>query len=178
VITVFGSARVPPESQEYRAALETGRAVASHGFALCNGGFGGTMEASARGASEAGGHTIGVVTDIFPGRVPNPWIRETVMEHSLIDRMLTLIARGDAFVVLKGGTGTLLELAAVWEFINKGLLARKPIVTVGEFWDPVVHTLSTELAWEGLEQCTRYVSSAANGTQAVEMIRRQLESRE
>jgi hypothetical protein len=170
VITVFGSARTPPDSDEFQEAFETGRAIASHGFDLCNGGYGGAMEASARGAHEAGGHTIGIVADIFPGRVPNAWMREIILEHSLIDRMLGLISRGDAYLVLKGGTGTLLELAAVWEFVNKGLSPPKPILTVGSFWDPVVQTLAGELAWEGQGQCTTHVRMAASGPEAVRII--------
>jgi len=82
------------------------------------------MEASARGAKEAGGKTIGVTFNI-KGRAANSWIDEQIHVPALIDRMMKLVELGDAYVVLKGGTGTLLELAAVWEFINKGLLAEK-----------------------------------------------------
>jgi predicted Rossmann-fold nucleotide-binding protein len=116
------------------------------------------MQASAHGAKSVGGRTIGIVTEALGTRKPNGWIDETVLTKTLVDRLMQLISRGEAYVVLKGGTGTLLELAAVWEFMNKGLVREKPIVVVGDFWNNVIGTLQEELAWEGLENCTRYVT--------------------
>ena len=58
VITVFGSSRPEPGSPAYETAYQLGRAIAEAGWALCTGGYGGTMEASAKGAVEAGGHTV------------------------------------------------------------------------------------------------------------------------
>jgi len=133
VVTVFGSSRPAPNDPEYRQAYELGAALAHAGFAVCNGGFGGTMEASARGAREAGGHTIGVITTAFGKRSANRWIEEVIEQESLLARMMKLIELGDAYVVLKGGTGTLLELSAVWELMNKGLMSEKPICILGGF---------------------------------------------
>ena len=118
------------------------------------------MEASAKGAKEAGGVTIGVLTSSLMDRPANAWIDTVLHEQKLVDRMMKLVELGDAYVVLKGGTGTLLELAAVWEFMNKNIIGRKPILIVGDFWKGVVATLNEELAWEGLENCTRFVMGA------------------
>jgi hypothetical protein len=126
------------------------------------------MEASARGAREADGHTIGVITPVFGRRSANRWIEEVIVEDSLISRMLKLIELGDAYIILKGGTGTLLELAAVWEFINKGLMAERPIVVLGGFWNGVVGTLKEELAWEGRGDCTRYVMGASSVKECIQ----------
>jgi hypothetical protein len=60
IVTVFGSSAPQPLSPAYRDAYELGRGIAAAGWILCNGGYGGTMEAAAKGAVEAGGHTIGV----------------------------------------------------------------------------------------------------------------------
>ncbi len=167
VVTIFGSSRPKPGDVEYQLALDLGTALARAGYAVCNGGFAGTMEASARGAKEAGGTTIGVTfTDLGP-REHNRWIDEVVQESTLIRRAMKLVELGDAYVVLKGGTGTLMELAIVWEFINKGLMTEKPIVVVGPFWEGVVDTLNEELAWEGLERCTRYVARAATPEEVI-----------
>jgi uncharacterized protein (TIGR00725 family) len=171
VVTVFGSSRPLPGDGEYELAYGVGSALAKAGFTVCNGGYRGTMEASARGAKEAGGTTLGIVADSFAPRKPNDWIDAAVSKTSLIDRMMELIARGDAYVVLKGGTGTLLELAAVWELMNKTLLSERPIVLVGDFWSGVVKTLNDELAWEGLEKCTKYVFTAGNPAEAARFIR-------
>jgi uncharacterized protein (TIGR00725 family) len=170
VVTIFGSSRPIPGDAEYQVAYAIGRELAAAGFTVCNGGYKGTMEASARGAKEAGGSTLGIVAESFAPRTPNQWIDTAITKSSLIDRMLELIDRGDAYVVLKGGTGTLLELAAVWELMNKTLLAEKPIVIVGGFWSEVVHTLKDELAWEGLEKCTRYVLTASDPADAARIL--------
>ena len=156
IITIFGSSRPIEGDEEYELACEVGRQMALSGFTVCNGGFGGIMEASARGAKEAGGKTIGVTFNI-KSRSPNSWIDEHIHVPALIDRMMKLVELGDAYVVLKGGTGTLLELAAVWEYINKGLIPEKPIVMVGGFWNGVVKTLREELLWEGVGDCTKFI---------------------
>lgn len=174
VITIFGSSRPKPGEPEYLLAYDIGRELASAGFTVCNGGYGGIMEASARGAKSAGGKTVGILAGALGTRKPNEWIDIAVSKATLVDRLLELIARGDAHVVLKGGTGTLLELAAVWEFMNKGMMKQSPIVVVGDFWNGVVATLKEELAWEGLEDCTRYVTLAATPAECASLLKRQL----
>ncbi len=122
--------------------------MARHGIMLCNGGYGGTMEAAARGAKEHGGSTIGVTVEVFPNAT-NPWIDRELRQPDLFHRLMKLVELGEAYIVLKGGTGTLLELACVWELVNKKLIAEKPIVLVGLFWNAVVETLREELEREG-----------------------------
>jgi len=158
VVTVFGSSRTRQGEHDYEIAYNVGRELATAGFTVCNGGYGGTMEASARGAKDAGGDTIGVITKSFPGSTANRWIKTVIEENTLVDRLLKLVSLGDAYVVLRGGTGTLLELAAVWEFMNKNIIREKPIVVVGGFWNGVVKTLKEELAWEGVGDSGRFVT--------------------
>ena len=54
------------------------------------------------------------------------------------ERLFELIRLGDGFVACKGGTGTLVELAVVWEMLNKGVMQGKPFVVLGEFWSPII----------------------------------------
>ncbi len=174
VVTVFGSSKPKHGEEEYGIAYELGAALARAGFVVCNGGFGGSMEASARGSKEAGGSTIGVTFTALGPRRANAWIDQVIQEETLINRTMKLVELGDAYIILKGGTGTLLELAVVWEFINKGLMHEKPIVILGSFWQGVVNTLNDELAWEGLEKCTRYVRSAPSAGEAVRLLDQRL----
>jgi uncharacterized protein (TIGR00730 family) len=173
VITIFGSSRPREGDEEYHIAYEVGKQLSLAGFTICNGGFGGIMEASARGAKDAGGKAIGVTFDI-KGRTANQWIDENIYIPDLIGRMMKLVELGDAYVVLKGGTGTLLELAAVWEYINKGLLAQKPIVIVGEFWSGVVGTLSKEVLWEGAGDCTKFIQQVSSPEECADFLRGRL----
>jgi uncharacterized protein (TIGR00730 family) len=174
VVTIFGSSRPREGDPEYMLARDLGRALAAAGFTVCNGGYAGIMEASARGARETGGPTIGVTVASFLAPDANRWIQEREDRPTLIDRMMRLIERGDAYVVLKGGTGTLLELAAVWELMNKGLLPERPIIALGDFWEGVVTTLKEELDWEGREKCTKYVAVARDIDACVRLLTRRL----
>ena len=181
IVSLFGSSRPVAEDPEYALAREVGRELADAGFVVCNGGYGGVMEASARGAREAvsspldpGNRTIGVIARAFAGRSANRWIDRSITVDSMVDRLLKLISLGDAYVVLKGGTGTLLEFAAVWEFMNKKVMQQRPIVIVGSFWDGVVKTLADELTWEGLSECTSYVTVAGSPAECARVIRARL----
>ena len=147
-VTVFGSALPGEGSNAYAEAQRLGRLLAEAGYAVCNGGYGGLMEASARGAREAGGHTVGITCVIWP-RPANPYIVEEVRTQDFPGRLMTLIERGDAYIVLPGGTGTLAELALVWEMMNKGSLAktvggRKPLLVMAPYWQPVIDCLQQE----------------------------------
>lgn len=147
-VTIFGSARCLPSSEEYKRAYELGALLAREGYTICNGGYSGTMEASARGAREHGGSTIGVTVATF-GLTANEWIQREIRTKTLPERLLKLIELGDAYVVLRGGTGTLLELSAVWEFMNKGQMPTKPFV-LADFWQPLVNLVEAELKFEAV----------------------------
>ena len=157
VITIFGSSRPLPDSEDYQTAFDAGRSLARRGFTVCNGGYAGTMEAASKGAREAGGKTIGVTSTVF-SRTPNPWVDQEIRTATMVERLLKLVELGEGYVVLKGGTGTLLELAAVWEFINKGFQPQKPIVVVGTFWDAVIETMLGEQIWKGSGDCAEYIT--------------------
>jgi uncharacterized protein (TIGR00725 family) len=173
VVSIFGSSRPHEGEAEYSEALALGHALAEAGFVVCNGGYGGIMEASARGAKEAGGETIGVTVETFV-RSANRWIDREIRKPTLIERLAVLVDSADAYVVLKGGTGTLLELAYVWEFINKRFMAEKPIIALGHFWSGVVTTLKDELLWEGLGDCTKFIQEADSPQRCATMLKQKL----
>ncbi len=144
-ITIFGTARAKPGEPIYELAEKTGRLLAEAGFTIVNGGHGGTMLAAAKGAREAGGKTIGVTCSAFKGSTANKYIEREIVTKSLDERLDTLIKSGQGYVVLPGGTGTLLELAKVWELKNKGFIeADKPIILVGRFWRPLVSLIESD----------------------------------
>src|SRR6267142_4721227 len=138
VVTVFGSSRPREGDADYEEARILGRALAKHGFSICNGGYGGVMEAGSRGAKEAGGRTYGVTAEFFKTAKLNAWIDVEVRAKTWEERLFELIRRADAFVACKGGTGTLVELAVVWEMLNKTVMSAKPFAVLGEFWRPVL----------------------------------------
>jgi uncharacterized protein (TIGR00725 family) len=170
VVTIFGSAAPRPGEPEYLLAHDLGTALATAGFVVCNGGFGGTMEASARGAKEAGGKTIGITVPVFQ-QDANRFIDRVIPTHSLFDRLKILIDTGDAYVVLKGSTGTLLELAAVWELLNKRLMEEKPVVLLGDFWNNVVELLRDEATFRGTGKISTFIRTADTPDSCVKYLR-------
>jgi uncharacterized protein (TIGR00730 family) len=165
-ITIFGTANAEYGEPTYELAYETGKLLARAGFTIANGGYGGTMLAAAKGAAEAGGETIGVTCSAFKGSTANKYITREIVTKSLEERLDTLIKLGQAYVVLPGGTGTLLELAKVWELKNKGFIkADKPIILVGEFWKPLVDLIAADDP-----DSSRYIRQADGPEQVVELI--------
>lgn len=137
IVTVFGSSRPKEGDAEYAEARALGRFLAQRGFAVCSGGFGGVMEGVSRGAKEAGGKTYGVTAEFFK-RQANAWVDTEVRMKTWEERLFELIRLADGFAVCKGGTGTLVELAVVWEMLNKSVMTGKPIAVVGDFWQPIL----------------------------------------
>jgi hypothetical protein len=137
VITVFGSSRPRAGEADYEEARALGSALAARGFVVCSGGYAGVMEAVSRGAKEAGGHTTAVTARFFRNKL-NAWVDEDHGMETWQERLFELVRLGDGFVACKGGTGTLVELAVVWEMLNKSIIPCKPFVTLGNFWSPIL----------------------------------------
>ncbi len=146
IIAVFGGSRPPEHSQEYAEAYTMGRLLAQKGFIIMNGGYAGTMEASARGARENGGHSIGILSGEFAYLAANPYIDETMMSPDLFSRIREMQARADGFIVLKGSMGTLAELALVWNLAKIDAKHRKPIILLGDAWTQVLRVWREQLA--------------------------------
>ncbi len=148
VISIFGANDAAVGSQPYETARAVGRALAELGYTIANGGYGGTMAASARGAREGGGKTIGVTCDVWSSS-PNEYIDRVVRTDSYrsrLERLIELATSG--YVALPGATGTLVELALVWELACKDwsreATAARPIVCVGEFWQPLLKIITAQ----------------------------------
>jgi uncharacterized protein (TIGR00730 family) len=138
IITVFGSSRPREGEPDYEEARQLGYALAKCGFAVCTGAYGGVMAGVSRGAKEAGGKTYGVTADFFSAARINPWIDVEVRMVTWQERLFELIRLAHGFVACKGGTGTLVELAVVWEMLNKSVMTGKPLVALGQFWHPIL----------------------------------------
>jgi uncharacterized protein (TIGR00730 family) len=140
IIAVFGGSRAQPDSAEYAEAYAVGTLLARRGFVVMNGGYQGTMEASARGARENGGRVVGVLSGEFGWLSPNPYLDEITRSDDLFSRIREMHARADGFIVLKGSLGTLAELALVWNLARIDSKHRKPIILVGKGWAQVLRS--------------------------------------
>lgn len=176
IITVFGSSRPREGDAHYALARHLGSELASRGFAICSGGYGGVMEAVSRGAKDAGGSTIGIVSEFFASRA-NRWIDEVISVKSWQDRLFSLIETGSGYVACPGGTGTLVELSVVWEMLNKRVMHAKPFVTLGHFWEPIierVREVETGHSSQWGESSSRIIHNADGPGEAADYLARML----
>lgn len=147
-ITVFGSSKPVETDEQYKIAYELGSLLAKNRFDVCSGGFLGIMEAVSKGALENGAETTGIIVGHW-GSEANKFVTREIKCNTLFERINKLIEAGDGYVILQGGTGTLLELAAVWELSNKGLMDHKPIACHSSMWKEIVSVMSKQMKLEG-----------------------------
>lgn len=149
VITLFGASSgsgARPGTDVYEQAYRLGRLLAEAGFTLCNGGYGGTMEASAKGAREAGGSAIGVTNAVFDPAPANLYIDDERKAPDFLERLRRLFTLGDAYICLPGGVGTLTEFSLAWTLLQTRALPRRPFLCVGAPWRAVLDAYRAHLA--------------------------------
>jgi uncharacterized protein (TIGR00725 family) len=151
VVAIFGSSQTQQDASEWADAVRLGARLAQAGYGVVTGGYGGTMEAASKGASEAGGHVIGVTAPtLFPGRSEaNPYVAELIEADGLLDRINSIVTRSRGVIALPGSIGTATELFVAWNLnhISRrgGSNGHLPTAAVGRVWREVGRSL-VELA--------------------------------
>ena len=109
-MTIFGSARVAPIHPMYKSARESRQAAAKAGLATITGGGPGIMEAANRGASEAGGVSIGANIELPMEQGVNRWVNVPLNFRYFFVRKTMFVKYAEGFIIFPGGYGTLDEL--------------------------------------------------------------------
>lgn len=146
-VTVFGSSLPIEGDAEFETAYRLGSLLAQKGFSVCTGGYQGIMNAVSKGAYENQGEAIGILVD-FWNSTPSNYLTKKIECDTLFERIEKLMNAGDAYVILQGGTGTLLELAAVWEFMNKDLSPIKPAACHSSVWSEITSAMDKQMIKE------------------------------
>lgn len=133
--------------EEFSIAYNLGSLLAKNNFDVCTGGFQGIMNAVSKGAAENGAEAIGVTVNLWRAK-PSKYLTKNVECNTLFERIFKLVELGDAYVVLRGGTGTLLELSVVWEYMNKNMLEVRPIVCHSYMWESLLKIIDDQLERE------------------------------
>ena len=134
-IAVFGSARTPADHPTYELAHRLGGALADAGFAVITGGGPGAMEAANKGASEAGGVSVGLGIELPWESGLNEWSDVGINFRYFFARKTMFVKYSQGFVVLPGGFGTLDELFEALTLVQTKKVIRFPIVLVGtDYW--------------------------------------------
>lgn len=164
-VTVFGSSIPVAGEIEYEHAFKLGKKLAQNNINVCSGGFQGIMDAVSKGAFEGGAEAVGVTLDIY-NALSSKFLSQEIVCHSLFERLKNLIEIGDAYVVLQGGTGTLLELALAWEYMNKNMIQSKPFACHSDLWTGIVDLMEKQIVKEkrrtGLIKCFSDIDECAD----------------
>lgn len=149
-IAFFGDAAVLPESDAYKMAYASAKILAGQGFVVVNGGGPGVMEAATAGAESVQGETETVTfypkyATGFEGKYVGNKADREIATPNYIDRMFTLMAESDMFLIFQGGTGTISEFGTAWVLGKLYYGHHKPFILVGSFWRPIVYAMKENL---------------------------------
>jgi len=146
-VTIFGSARIPPEHWVYGAVRDLAAELGRMGCTIVTGGGPGLMQAANEGVASAGatapGRSVGTRVDLPFEQEINPFVGEAVEHGTFFSRLHHFVLVSDAFVVVPGGIGTVLELAMVWQLLQVRRLHRTPLILVGAMWAELVQWART-----------------------------------
>ena len=173
-ISVFGGSTPQPGSAAYEEARLLGSLLAKSGYAVQTGGYIGTMEAISQGASEAGGHVIGVTCDEIESWrpvAPNKWVAEEKRCRTLKERLYVLIEDCDGALALSGGIGTLAEIALNWSQLQINPHHPRPLILIGQGWKKTLDSFTTELGSYIPQDDQKRIRTAADSAAALAMLK-------
>ena len=149
-VSIFGSARTPRGSREYKLAVEVGAALAGAGYAVITGGGPGAMEGANRGANEAGGISVGLGIELPFEQGMNRWVDLAVNFRYFFARKTMFVKYAEGFVVLPGGFGTLDELFEAITLVQTRKVTEFPLVLMGGgYWSGLVEWLRSTVLDHG-----------------------------
>ena len=154
-VTIFGSARIKQGSPTYAQARELSETLSAMGCGIITGGGPGLMQAANEGAAIAAGgksdKSIGIRIDLPFEQDANPFVGKAFQHKTFFSRLHHFVVSSDAFIVLPGGIGTLLELSMIWQLLQVRKLYDTPLVLIGGMWRELVnwsalHMLDDDMA--------------------------------
>lgn len=149
-VSIFGSARTPPDHPWFRKAEAIARRLSDAGFSVVSGGGPGIMEAANKGAEAGKSLSIGLNIELPHEQNPNPHQDISLTFRHFFTRKVMFVKYATAYVVLPGGFGTLDELAEILTLIQTGKSRRIPIILVeSAFWDGLLDWFRKSLEAEG-----------------------------
>lgn len=155
-VTFFGDSAIPEDGEIYRSVWEAAKFLAKNGYAIVNGGGPGVMKAATDGAESVNGKTVAIywqpkLASFFEGKNLANITDESETFSNYMMRTLGLIEKGDAYVVCKGGTGTISEFGMVWALAKLYYGSHKPVILFGDFWDELIMAMQKAMILDEIE---------------------------
>ncbi|HVV74914.1 MAG TPA: TIGR00730 family Rossman fold protein [Mycobacteriales bacterium] len=149
-VSVFGSARTLPDSPEYVVGEQLGAALSRAGWAVITGGGPGVMEAVNKGATQAGGVSIGLGIELPFEQKLNDWVDLGVNFRYFFVRKTMFVKYAQAFVVLPGGFGTMDELFEALTLVQTRKVTSFPVILYGSsYWGGLIDWLRNSMLPDG-----------------------------
>ncbi|MDO8488292.1 MAG: LOG family protein [bacterium] len=180
-VSCLGFADATPEDPLFKEAFEVGKALAQSGYTVANGGGPGVMRATTEGAKSVAGHVIGVTfypknVANFEGKDKNNPIDEEIKTDNYLERTLKLLDVGQAYVIFKGGTGTISEFGMAWGLARLYFGHHKPLLLYGKFWENIMAAFISNMRMRPEEfQVYRVVNSPEEVVKTLEVFNYMLE---
>jgi uncharacterized protein (TIGR00730 family) len=148
-VTIFGSARAKPGTYVYEEVKRVATALADMGCDIITGGGPGLMQAANEGAAAAKApernRSVGIRVDLPFEQEVNPFVEQAFEHKTFFTRLHHFVLTSDAFVVVPGGIGTVLELMMVWQLLQVRHVDDTPLILVGKMWAKLVEWAKTNL---------------------------------
>jgi uncharacterized protein (TIGR00730 family) len=153
-VTVFGSARTQADHWVYEEVERMCAGLAALGCDLVTGGGPGLMEAANRGASlgypDGDAENIGIRVQLPFEQSANPFVEDVFSHGTFFTRLHQFVLMSDAYVVVPGGIGTLLETAMIWQLLQVRQL-NTPLILVGPMWQGLIDWARSQMLRPGFE---------------------------
>jgi uncharacterized protein (TIGR00730 family) len=138
-VAIFGSARAKPDTFVYEEVKRVAAAFASMGCDIVTGGGPGLMQAANEGATLAGAPgSVGIRVELPFEQDVNPFVEQAFEHETFFTRLHHFVIASDAFVVVPGGIGTVLETLMIWQLLQVRHVDDVPLILVGKMWKGLV----------------------------------------
>ena len=140
-VTIFGSARLKPATPAYNAVKKLAAELTKMGCDIISGGGPGLMQAANEGAhsiEKAMHRSVGIRVELPFEQEVNPFVGHAYEHRTFFSRLHHFMIMSDAFIVVPGGIGTLLEMSLAWQLLQVRKLYNTPLIVVGKMWAELV----------------------------------------
>lgn len=179
-VTIFGSARIQPNTFAYDEVKRLAKAITEMGCDVVTGGGPGLMlaanEGAAAGSKGAENASVGIRVDLPFEQEVNAFVQQAYEHETFFTRLHHFVLASDAFVVVPGGIGTLLEAAMIWQLLQVRHIQDAPLIFVGKMWSELVDWARTNMISGSTPLANAEDISIAvclnNADEAIEMLRK------
>lgn len=145
-VAIFGSARAKPETFVYEEVKRVASAFAAMGCDIVTGGGPGLMQAANEGAQLGGAPlSLGIRVTLPFEQHANPFVAQSFEHETFFTRLHHFVIASDAFVVVPGGIGTVLETLMIWQLLQVRHVDNVPLILVGKMWRGLIEWARTNM---------------------------------